>query len=1661
MGLMRRIQTKALSVILCLFIILNIMIPTVIHAVTYSSRLGTNEALGSPLLNERFDYESWNKWELLAFGIFLSNFTNPLVDSYKTAFTVNEKGSAGAGRKALEFGSGTDSVGNRALSSMLDYVTKNQSSSSGKAIKAIYTKIDGAGSEEEAPRQATIMDLLPYTPGWEDNASKFMSIVGVAGGSPAMSLAGLALRGNRIAEGGPTVSGCSATEIDGYKVYTINKAYLCRLVVEGDSQGQSETVFDWQNGWDSQMMSAWIAKVANGSYAEKASENLKKMIEGNTPLFMDNFGNICGSLEGENIVLIPASANSHICSGTKYNLLNSVVLSEAYTDASADSMVKSVEAYKWSPDTYSGGQPLKTKGGLEAGDILVYFDSDYGLFEAVNKKRAEILNETLTSGNIRVNWGSEMVKLLNSDLGDNKGSNSYGIRMEVIAGENMAGFFKVFKGEDIRRMAEDIARTSNLLAHAYPVKSGNDILSVITTEKGDAPLFGSPAYVPVNSHTDDAGSNTMIRNLTNSACKYLDGSNPAVSGKISLPGAMGLRTELMRRGSFSEVADWLWFDDPVTPNNDGTVSGNNKIVSKLMKNSILGSGEETFTMPENALNILSETIKYSDLKLKGFELKNGGKTNIADTVNSEAVRRDAMERVLKVYPKNDTMQNAMNVLCVREGTEFALWTPRIYLTYLKWFGILDGRNQFNKHLFSESSDILNKKAEDLFSGVYLTKEEKEAEVLNYTYLMLHPTDGREYRADMIMDWFTDWIYKTYQNIVYGNSVDSYNNGVSTGTRSAGGFLHMEGYGENFITSWFMNEYGKYSIIIMGVLLMGIILVGILNRRTLSWFAVSVILMVNIVLLTPMLGEITPYVANEAVQGLFGNKMTYWSMAESVSNAKLEKEVSVGESGSSGLTVTDYIRMLNVVYLDRSIMIRSDISKKITEDSTGIINEIQSLNSARWLLPVMIRQFSANDGSADYVYQPLGDVYDNVSNMYWVYKPSDRLNVTTSNAGTVDTDTSYEGILTTDYKKSLYRGYRASYAGMDAVNPTNPDIPDYLRYPTNSVSRLKDDGEVPHAGFYLIPGITVPDAGGEWDALAENPEIDEEAFREKAIQMEQEAGTYDPGKGAEPNYGFLWMTENAMHYFYQVVKDSFDSGKSLAAFSGDLQGFYEYSDRMGKEVRSSFMHYRDTGLVRDFLDLKELFTNVLPYMYSVQLIAGGTEGDNGVTGDAKMTNYGLYEENNRAWLFQSNWVTKLMEDRDLTASAKISDGKGNTWKVTNPMLPSSYPVERPMIFSEAEMYENGMTEADLSIPELKILQVNSAVERNWTLLINYINTPDITTEVFYRQMAVNALLEFNREFSPDRLINGSKALYPVSLDLRNISFDSVMKMLMINSTRNAEYIYGDTMKQVIGESDIFSAVLMLLSAFFSAFLIPFLRNVVLGLIFYLGIWAVICNILAGGITKLKITAAYLLNNMVFLVITLLYYAVYALLINTSTSDSVLSLGNIVVNAGPPTWQFFIILGSSLVYVLISFKLLLFTIRNYRDLGFEVYAAHGNVLADRLLHGMESVRNTFFGGGPWEKAGDLNTAGRGVRDNSDRESYDKRNNLGFDDGKNSESKGNADENVVFHKGVNEGKSGYMAERLEDTFEGSNPYDKEVEIGREIGAKGVKKRRQDSGK
>ena len=1527
-----------------------------------SSVLGTREALGSPLLNSDFEMNDWNKWEIVAFGVFLSNFTYPLVDDYKSAFSLSGRGSNGQGLRALEFSSSPDDNYKNMLHDLLNYMLANQSSNLRRLkvkkkvmFKGIETTFEDSYKDANFNDMFLINDYNFYKD--KDNPWIVNAITTAVEWITNSDWKGKS-------EG-------TLADLSGYpEIKVLQEMVLPELAVELPG-GSYETVFSYSNGWDIQMFNAWIGRVINGNYKEQALKNFEAFVKENTPLYLDSYGNIVAYSGNIPYVVFPAAANCHITQTPQYNLLQGILIGGSYSQESGGTFVNN----GWSKDGYAGLNAF-TGSNLTPGKVVVLFDSDTLLINRIKYSLGgKIKDKGTVSGKIDdYGLGDIWDSVLKSEFRDSVASMPF--RVELINGEGI---------KDLPPPMQFLAIYTSSISNIFPVDNTVEMLDYVQTPNGKLNIFGKPYAVAVNT------KNQFVKRYVNYVYETLYGSSGKNFADANAFNSSEATAKLKEAKNPDQIACWAFtFKSPYNYPGEGWEKSQE--IGPMLKSYVRNGGgvskKKGTDLSGVTLRGKNELLDYYDIP----ELEKG-----LGNFDGEIV--GGFRRIVKVYPFSDVINAVNAVISLDPGTDMSQMSPWIYATYLKFYGVTKGgAHKFNAKLFDENSDLLKFDIQKAAAGKFLSEEEKKKSILDYTYMLLHPLEGAEYRLKMMMDGLVNWAYKLYNNIVYGGAVEIFKGAGNIGIRSGNGFLYVNTLSDNFITKWFVEKYSEYIVIILGICLIIIVITGIILQKQWIWYITSVFLVVNVLLLFPAFSEITPYIVNNFIDNMFKDKMSYWTVGEAVANANIAKqstEIVKEASGNKELSseearrTANLARMLNVLYLDRALMIKLDISKKIVEGNIENFEDIQNLYTTRWMLPILIRQFSGKGDSKNYIYTPLGDEYENMENLYVFWSNLGGLASDASNTVgvAIANRMEQEGIkgLTVDEKRNInYGGYIDTSYGSNysngkynnlALNTDNME--EYIKAPGwQSVSRVKGDEYNVHTYSYLLPNLFIPkletDKKGriDWDEyLKNNKDTVKDSFFNKAAELEQEAWRYNSWdyRTVTGNYGYLWYTQNPLHYFYQVVKDTFKPGSNVAQIAGELQGVYKLSNVTGKEERVSFMHYSDTGKIRDFLDMEELFSNVIPYLYSVQILAGGKDMKSGVLGDSLIESYQLYENNYKSWLFRSNWVSKLMESDLLTSPCTVRDRNGKKYTVENPMIASMYPAERPMVFSEAQMYAMGLRESDLSLPELKILNINRNVERKWTLLLNYANLKGISADILCKQMALDALLEFDKEFSNSSLLNSRLSMYPISVDLRGLSFDSVLKMIMLNATKDIRYIYGDTMKKVIENSDLISIFLIMIDAFLCAYVIPFMRDLGIGILFYLGIIAVLINLSLSKETKVKISVALIVNNIIYAIITLGFYAVFSMLIGLTYKDNILDVKDAVISAGNPVWAFLIILLVSCLYIWFLYRMIKFTIVNYRDLGFEVYAVWAGAIANKIGTKLEDIKGAI--GGVGRGLGDL--------------------------------------------------------------------------------------------
>lgn len=1643
---MKQITGKIINRVLAIILIIALWMSAIGSMLEYGlalnaySTLGTNVALGSPILNPNFSADDWNKWEMITWGIFLSNFATPFVDDYNSAFNQDAGyGSKGSGAKALQFGSGQDVANNSVIQDLLDYAVNQQSQGAIKQIYVSYQTIsDGkkpSGTSFTSGVSNNTGEASTDTSGDDTDTSLDPSEVPGGGG---VNPTGGSIRNATVrdlifmlGEGdeGQTWAGASTDDawIDNFATLTnyknivgTEKASIPMFAVRTATNAY-EKVLDYTDSYDLNVMVLIMSRALAGDNSKEFASNFKKMVDNPSgyPLVLDCFGNICTMVDGTYRVIIPAAANQWLTTNPSINMVNSLIFNACTKTSTIETLISNSGQQKnswwhfwtnlWNDGDVLSGYPAFSNGtdGVNPGQAVVIFDTD-----------TIVMQDYMQNGTTTVNVGDVYTRLFDLDINQLL-TNKYTFKVEP-ANLTTKLLDDVFGSETSKekKACTNIMCIAAQLSNQFNTEPKSTVLTKLKTDtKQDLEIFGKPVIIAVQQ--DDSqktnfwngtwwgghanyGSTAIIRHFLNYAYQaYSFGINDTTTGAVSkdevakdLKGATTF-TSVLKELSTGTGQDLSPLAKSFIAKQSGfyTVRDINKV-----KNGASGS------------QISWDTITKSNKSTFGYEIPSN---KVADhNINDDGAR------LVKAYSTSDVMTSIANILGVREGTEFALYSMYIYITYLDWYGItgtsltaLSGdknTSKLNSAIFDDNSDVLKVDINSIASVV--SDEQKEKEILNWTYMLLNPTDGREYRSSIIISGIADWIYDQYQKIVYGSASNYYINGSSVTSHNTTGFMTVSPYSENFLTAWLVNNYSLFATYMIAIFIILTIISGLLQKRKFSWFIVTIAVMVNMILVLPAMGEIAPLISNNFVQNMFSDKMNYWAISESITNATMEADYVTNNTLSRGFLgqltkdeqsqVINMVKNLNTLYLDRSLSIRQDISKKVTSASYGNFEDLQNLRSARWMLPMVMRQFTANDGSANYVYIPLGDKYDDLSNMYWYYFPKDAENVETVNA-TQNNDNNVatytngldkyapdegSGANEKENRSNYFKFWTDTSEGYSSADWPYKSVcwgndPDYNdRYAAESQFlvhtysyMIADSDSHGLFGSAEFPDPSEYDTYDEWaqaysDILLSQGNIDSLKNIEDHIEMVADEYSRFERATVVGLYSYLWATENPFHYFYDLLKDCFhEPTVSMGSIVGDLIGSYTDTDN-GLEVRKSLMHSKETGYVRDCVDLEELFTNVIPYLYSVQLMAEGYTGDGAFLDDAstedrdesKIQELAYYKGlNNKSWLFRSNWVTKIMENEDYHASAKITDAAGNEYEVKNMLLPSCYPEDRPMVFSEAQMHLQGLQEYDLSLIELKCVQINKDIMKQWTLLLNYASLRGMTKEVLIRQMAFDALTIFNNEFTPIGLLNGAYTMYPNGLDLRSISFDSIMKMLMLNVTHDTSYIYGDTMQTLVEDSDIFTAIMLLITAAVGVWLLPLFRSFVMAAIFFMGLWSIIWSIMKTTSTKAKVSCGYLISNVVFAVITFCYYLLFDALMAMTTSDEVLTISQIEVNTGNPVWCMIVVLLITILYGVALYKLLVLCVKNIRDMGYEVYHGIAEMAAHKVSNGIEAIGEKISG------------------------------------------------------------------------------------------------------
>ena len=907
---------------------------------------------------------------------------------------------------------------------------------------------------------------------------------------------------------------------------------------------------------------------------------------------------------------------------------------------------------------------------------------------------------------------------------------------------------------------------------------------------------------------------------------------------------------------------------------------------------------------------------------------------------------------------NDIMSGTLNDL--GGATEQALCS--IYLSYLYAFfyneeNKADTIGKMGYRIAVENLPTVGMEYLDIDLS-YVTEELQAESIQDWTYYLLHPTEGFEYVTTLITNKLNHLLLGWHSDMVGTNGV-----GVTAGTtkyRGNVGYVTMPDLSEIEWTDKLISFYQDcipFLIVIIFVLMLFAFITGMLSLQR---AALAAVLFSAFLLVPTTLINGTVQLSNSISQRVYGEKFAYWAMVQQESYATKIDEAANAGGGSGTSTYENYLRTLyslnQSVYSNQgteSIVLKWQAPKKMSslvlssEDAKSLegLDEVGKSMLYGMLGKTYGGESYVDDEDAVYMYRS----YIDISNFSrYIYAGID--------SGKVSSDDSYTSVsralegklslnmshLGTDYEEYRNAGYTNWGMNESAINPSY----DYITVPLSShimeealstdISAMdsKDDLVLINQDVFNfgIPMFTNSTVNFDVETFAATGGIDKdttEGYKRYLLledYMTQPSSLYyNTYVFQEQDYvglaAYALYSENPYYYFsWKLYHDGL-------GYTSSLSNRGEYKNLLlGQEDGGYFYMNEGNGGLKDFMDMKSLFTYIIPYLkqgndivrewdetYGIFIYDGvpTEEGhwDDVASNPELLAKYWHNLNVSRLYCIYCPWVD-VMYDCSYAESETITV-MGKKVTIDDPLNPDCYPDNRPMIFSEAEMKDYGLTEADLTKVEKLILKCNEDYQERMYELLNYYNFSDITLNT---SAAMQCAFSFNTIFSETGIMEENHNLYPQSYDLANFSYDAFLRFILSESTGESlldtSVSYGtitgassgDFYERIVNNSSTTTAIVLLILDVLSIYVLPGLKIFFLVAIFLSSILIVfvcLCKIEDNAKFIRKVISGFLLPLIKFFAITVAFSLIVSLFMGkgnnsvTQTDDLSISLGDPVI------------------------------------------------------------------------------------------------------------------------------------------------------------------------
>ena len=913
------------------------------------------------------------------------------------------------------------------------------------------------------------------------------------------------------------------------------------------------------------------------------------------------------------------------------------------------------------------------------------------------------------------------------------------------------------------------------------------------------------------------------------------------------------------------------------------------------------------------------------------------------------------------------------------GTAKAVW-QYLYTTYAV-AGIERGRLATGENLgyrinWKEDAQNLPK-----ITGESIKISDQDAEdgitksIRDWLYYLLHPTDGFLYFVTWITNKINAFVLSWHNDMAGTTGV-----GVLPGTSRYIGFSGYVTTPELTDMQWtdaMLKWYQSiivYLLIGFFVIMMAYTLLGVLTiqKAILGLLLFSLLSYVPVVATTASVN-----LSNRFANWVFGDKFAYWGIVQQQAYFA-DLADSIDSSNSS------YQNYLTNLYRENAqesrnqggdnMVLRWQAPKKMANLVLSKDEEKQYSDSFLNVIKVITNGKSSGESfsdntSATYMYRSYTDLANVSMFMYgdFVSNGKTRDGVSTSITSS-NTSTWSEGLKTNwDKFSTTYLADRRSGYSVNDGGGSNDGSQAY---------RIK----LPLSGKIYSDAASVDKQGTIKDLqLGKYVGLDQRFFKFSIAQLNSNSDLiselsrdgFDASVGGKYTnadvkslaaYGI--MSENPFYYFSW---DLYDQG--LASNPNKKEGFRDLL--LSKADSGYFYNAEHNNEMRDYLDFRTMFTYLIPYLkqgndlvrewdktlgvffYDGVTYEEGHEKDPEIANNPEMAQKYWHNVNvARLYNIYTPWVD-LMYDSSYAKAERISF-QGQSYTIEDPINPASYPAERPMVFSKAEMYDYGLSEDQLTTVERKIMKVSEKTMTRWFDLLNYYTFTDVALNT---SAAMEANFIFNQEFSDTKLVGKSVNLYPQSFELKNFTYDAFLRMIVANSTGESlvadEGENGSVYERVMENSSLTTGLSLLVLDVLAIYAIPLIKIVTIIALFVSSILVVIIAALSiddsiGKSTLKRVAKAVAVPAIGFFGVSVGMSWIVSKFMGGG-SKAVTGITSSTVVLGDPTMTILAMMGINIVVFILYWKVLRSVWGALKKYGGTIFSHIGGVLAGAALTG----------------------------------------------------------------------------------------------------------------